>query len=124
MVASCTVGQWLSQPRRLGFDAQVLHSFLVLFHLIKVVRLKILVEEEGGHRVDVEIRYPNSSPFVLKLIAGITYLDSAGLQRPFQYCKNKVNVVVVVVVVVRLICVLNRFRQLRNSRTKYKSIFY
>ena len=68
------MGQWLSQPRRLGFDAQVLHSFLVLFHLIKVVRLKILVEEEGGHRVDVEIRYPISSHFVLKLISGIIYL--------------------------------------------------
>ena len=120
MVASSTVGQWLSQPRRPGFDAQALHSFLVLFHLITVVRLKILVEEEWGHRVDVEIRYPISSPFALKLIAGITYLDSAGFQRPFQYCKNKVNVVVVVV---RLICVLNRFRQLRNSRTKYKPFF-
>ena len=74
------VVQWLSQPRLTGFDAQPLHSFLVLFHLIKVVRLKLLVEEEGSHRVDVEIRYPISSHFVLKLIPGITYLVSAGFQ--------------------------------------------
>ena len=59
MVASCTVVQWLIRPLQPGFDAQTLHSFLVLFHLIKVVRLKILVEEEGGHRVDVGIRYPD-----------------------------------------------------------------
>ena len=51
------VVQWLSRPHRPGFDPQTLHSFLVLFHLIKVVRLKILVEEEGGHRVDVGIYY-------------------------------------------------------------------
>ena len=60
-VASCTVVQWLIRPLQPGFDAQTLHSFLVLFHLIKVVRLKILVEEEGGHRVDVGIRCEQSS---------------------------------------------------------------
>ena len=48
--------QWLSRSRRPGLDAQNLHSFLVLFHLIKVVRFIILVEEEAGHRVDVGIR--------------------------------------------------------------------
>ena len=42
--------QWLRRPRQLGFEP---HSFLVLFHLIKVVRLTILVEEEGVQRVYV-----------------------------------------------------------------------
>lgn len=40
--------QWLSRLRRPGFDAQSVDSFLVLFHLIKVVRFRILAEEEGG----------------------------------------------------------------------------
>ena len=38
-------------------STQTVHYFFVLFHLKKVVRLTILVEEEGGHRVDVGIRY-------------------------------------------------------------------
>ena len=51
------VVEWLSTPRWPGFDAQTVHSSIAHFHLIKVVRLRILVEEEGGHRVYVEIRY-------------------------------------------------------------------
>lgn len=51
--------QWLSTPRRPEFDSQTMHSFLVLFHLIKVARLRILVEEEGVQRVYVGIRYPH-----------------------------------------------------------------
>ena len=51
VVASCMVVQWLSRPRRPGFDTQTMHSFLVPFHLIKVVRIRILAEEEGGQRV-------------------------------------------------------------------------
>ena len=35
-----------------------MHSFFVLFHLIKVVGLVILLEEEGGQRVYVGTRYP------------------------------------------------------------------
>ena len=50
VVASCMVVHWLSRPRQPGFGTQTMHSFLVLFHLIKVVRLRILVEEEGGQR--------------------------------------------------------------------------
>ena len=39
------------RPRWLGFNAQTMHSFVVLFHRLKVVRLIILlVEEEGGRR--------------------------------------------------------------------------
>ena len=57
MVARCTVVQSLSRPRQSGFNAQTLHSFLVLFHLRKVVRLRILVEEERDKRVYMEIHY-------------------------------------------------------------------
>ena len=47
-------------PRRPGFDAQTMHSFLVLFHLIKVARLVILVQEEGGQtpcKQSIFVRY-------------------------------------------------------------------
>ena len=39
-----------------------MHSFIVLLRLTKVVTLKILVAEEGDHRVYVGIRYPAKMP--------------------------------------------------------------
>lgn len=54
-----TVVQWLGKPRRHGFNAKAMHSFLVLFHLKKVARLRTLLEEEGGHKIYVGIRCPN-----------------------------------------------------------------
>ena len=38
-----------------------MHSFLVLFHPIKVVWLRNLVEEEGGQRVLMRICYPSQA---------------------------------------------------------------
>ena len=38
-----------------------MYNFFVLFHLKKSCKTAILVEEEGGHRVDVGIRYPRQS---------------------------------------------------------------
>ena len=49
------VVQQLSRPCQPGIDAQTMYSFLVLFHL---VRLRILVGEEGDRRVYVGIHYP------------------------------------------------------------------
>ena len=60
--------EWLSSPHRRP-SARVrppdpaLHNLLVLFHLRKVVRLKILVEKEGGQRVDEGIHYPFKAGF-------------------------------------------------------------
>ena len=59
--------QWLSWPHRPGFYAQTVYSFLVLVHLIKVVRLRILVQEEGGQRVYVGNRYPLTLPLPMSL---------------------------------------------------------
>ena len=43
------------------------HSFLILFHLIKVVKLRIFVEEERGQRVYVGIHYTTQRLFGLVL---------------------------------------------------------
>ena len=37
------VVQWFSRPHWPGFDAQAMHSFLVLFHLIKVVLVRLRI---------------------------------------------------------------------------------
>ena len=46
------VVQWLNRPYRSEFEAQTMHSFLVLFHLVKVVScLKFLqISSRGGGR--------------------------------------------------------------------------
>ena len=48
LVASSMVVKWLGRPHRTGFDAQIMHSFLDLFRLKKVLDVTwILVQEEG-----------------------------------------------------------------------------
>ena len=58
LAASCMVVQWLGRLHQPRFDTQTMHNFLGCFCLKNVVRLRILVEEEGGHIVYVGICYP------------------------------------------------------------------
>ena len=61
VVASCTVVQWLSRPRRPGFDAHGRLCIVSKFFFI-LKRLRIVVKVEGGQRVYVGIRYPALKP--------------------------------------------------------------